>query len=264
MNFAIAVDLEGIAGVVGTPGSGLGKDNTQYAFACLQAVREVNAAVKALYDCGAKKVYVWDNHGGSLNLDYFSLDKRVEILAGVGLKHRWQGLEDKNIDGVLLIGYHAMADTSKAVLAHTCSSTSYQHVKLNNRSVGEIEIDAAMAGIMLHAPLIFVSSDDQAIAQVSQTIPWAKTVITKHSIGRNAALLKHPDTVLDEIYMQVKQAFKETKGMKLFKIKEPIEVKIRFMRLEEAENAANNKIRKTELVDPYTIKYTVNHLTEIY
>lgn len=264
MNFAIAVDLEGIAGVVGTKNTGLTKDNVQYEFATKQALREVNMAIKSLYDCGAKKVYVWDNHMSSLNLDYFKLDSRVDILAGVGIKHRWSGLEDKNISGVLLIGYHSMADTSNAILAHTCNSNKYQYVKLNNKSVGEIEIDALMAGIMLNAPLIFVSSDNKAIEQLNKEMPWVKTVISKHSLGRNVAMLKHPDRVLDEIYENVKYSYQQLMNMKLYKIKTPIDVEIRFMRLEDAESASKSKKNVIDLIDPFTIKYKINNLMEIY
>ncbi len=264
MNFVIAVDLEGISCVVGTPNEGLTKDNVQYKFACEQAVREVNQATKALYDCGAKKVYVWDNHGGSLNLDYMTLDKRVNILAGVGLKHRFSGLEDKLIDGVLLIGYHAKADTSHAILAHTCNSTKYQYIKLNNKTVGEIEIDALLAAANLKAPVIFVSSDDQGVLQAIKELPWIKSVITKYSIGRNAGLLKHPSTVLDEIYKNVKDAYMHIGDMKKYKIKKPIQVEIRFLRLEDAQAANNSKTKEINLLDPYTITYNINKIMEIY
>ncbi|MCK5811419.1 MAG: M55 family metallopeptidase [Clostridiales bacterium] len=264
MNFVIAVDLEGISGVVGTPNKGFKNDNIQYKFACEQALREVNQATKALYDCGAKKVYVWDNHGSSLNLDYMSLDKRVDILAGVGLKHRFSGLEDKKISGVLLIGYHAKANTSHAILAHTCDSSKYQYIKLNSKTVGEIEIDALLATANINAPVIFISSDNMGVSQGEKSLPWIKSVITKHSIGRNAGLLKHPSTVLDEIYSSVKDAYKNINNMKKYKIKSPITVEIRFLRLEDAQSVSNSKTKGISLIDPYTIKYTINKIMELY
>lgn len=264
MNFVIAVDLEGISGVVGTPNQGLTRDNVQYKYACEQAVREVNQATKALYDCGAKKVYVWDNHGNSLNLDYMALDKRVDILAGVGLKHRFSGLEDKLINGVLLIGYHAKADTSHAILAHTCNSNKYQYIKLNNKTVGEIEIDALLAAANLKAPIIFVSSDDKGVSQALKELPWIKSVITKNSIGRNVGLLKHPVSVLDEIYKNVKDAYLHIGDMKKYKIKKPITVEIRFLRLEDAQSVYNSKTKDITLLDPFTISHTISKIMEIY
>jgi D-amino peptidase len=264
MNFAIACDLEGIAGVVGFPMEGLGTKSKQYQFAIKQAVREINAAATALFDSGADKVYVWDNHNGSLNLDYMELDKRVDIVAGVGAKHRWPGLYDKEIDGVLLIGYHPMADTYAGILSHTCSSVTYQYVKLNGKSAGEIEIDAASAGRLLKAPVIFVASDDKAIAQTMQSLPWAKTVVTKEAIGRNLAVLKHPLRVVDEIYDEVKKAANGLGSMKIFDISDPVEVEIRFLRLEDAEKAFKSKTKEVEMLDAFTIRYTARSFLEIY
>ena len=264
MNFAIACDLEGIAGVVGFPKEGLGTQSKQYQFAIKQAVREINSAVAALYDSGADKVYVWDNHNGSLNLDYMELDKRVDIVAGVGAKHRWPGLYDKDIDGVLLIGYHPMADTYSGILSHTCSSVTYQYVRLNGKSVGEIEIDAASAGRLLKAPVIFVASDNMAVAQTNESLPWVKTVVTKEAIGRNLAVLKHPLRVVDEIYEAVKEAAESLSEMNLYDIADPVVVEMRFLRLEDAERVYKSRTKEVELLDPFTVRYTANSFLELY
>lgn len=264
MNFAIACDLEGIGGVVGFPGQGLGTKSKQYEFAIKQAVREVNCATSALFDSGAENVYVWDNHNGSLNLDYMQLDKRVDIVAGVGAKHRWPGLYDKNIDGVLLIGYHPMADTYAGVLSHTCSSVTYQYIKLNGKSVGEIEIDAICAARLLKAPLIFVASDDKGIGQAKNNFPWINSVVTKESLGRNLAVLKHPLRVVDEIYEEVTKAVKNMNQMQLYDISDPVDVEMRFLRLEDAEKVYKSKRRIVEMPDPFTVKFTANSFLELY
>ncbi len=264
MNYAIACDLEGIGGVVGFPGKGLETTSRQYEFAIRQAVREVNAAVAALYDSGAEHVYVWDNHNGSLNLDYLELDKRVDIVAGVGAKHRWPGLYDKNINGVLLIGYHAMADTYAGILSHTCSSVTYQYIKMNGKSVGEIEIDAICAARLLKAPLIFCASDDKGVAQAKNSLPWIQSVVTKEALGRNLAVLKHPLRVVDEIYDNVTTAVAEIEKMQLYDIMDPVDVEMRFLRLEEAEKVYKSKRREVEMPDPFTVKFTAQSFLELY
>ncbi len=264
MNYAIACDLEGIGGVVGFPGQGLGTTSKQYEFAIRQAAREVNSAAAALFDSGADNVYVWDNHNGSLNLDYMELDKRVDIVAGVGAKHRWPGLYDKNIDGVLLIGYHPMADTYAGILSHTCSSVTYQYIKLNGKSVGEVEIDAICAARLLKAPLIVVASDDKGVAQAEKRMPWIKSVVTKEALGRNLAVLKHPSRVVDEIYGKVTEAVAEIDKMQLFDISDPVDVEMRFLRLEDAEKVYKSKRRMVEMPDPFTVKFTAQSFLELY
>ena len=76
MRFAIAVDCEGVACGVGSPGASL-NSSRNLEFAKLQATREASAAARGLFDAGAEQVIVWDNHNGSLNLSYDDLDERL-------------------------------------------------------------------------------------------------------------------------------------------------------------------------------------------
>lgn len=264
MRYAIACDMEGIAGVVGHSKEGLGHTSKHYLAAAEQAVKEINAATKALYDSGAEKVYIWDNHNGSLNMDYQKLDKRVDIIAGVGAKHRWPGLYDKDIDAVLLLGYHPKADTYAGILSHTCSSVTYQYIKFNGKSAGEVEIDAACAARLLNAPLIFLAGDTKLVSQVNEDMPWVTTVITKEALGRNLAVLKHPARVLDEIYDGVKKAVSKLDEAKLFNIDDPVTVEARFLRLEDAENVYKSKSKNVEMIDAFTVRYTVKSFLELY
>ena len=77
MEFLIAVDLEGIHGVVGEAFCGLSADMPDYKTAVTNAHIEINAVASALFSCGAKKVVVWDNHGSGVNLKKEELDPRV-------------------------------------------------------------------------------------------------------------------------------------------------------------------------------------------
>ena len=264
MKYAIACDMEGIAGIVGYPKEGLGNSSKQFIAASRQAVKEINSAVRALYDTGAEMVYVWDNHNGSLNMDYTELDSRVDIIAGVGAKHRWPGLYDKDIDAVLLLGYHPKADTFAGILTHTCSSVTYQYIKLNGISVGEVEIDAACAARLLGAPLIFIAGDNKLVGQINKDMPWVTTVITKEALGRNLAVLKHPARVVDEIYDGVKKAVAVIDNAQLYDISDPVKVEARFLRLEDAEAVYNSKSKEVELIDAFTVRYTVKSLVELY
>lgn len=260
MKFIIAVDLEGIACVVGQPNKTLGQ-TSNYDFARRQATKEANAAAKALFDSGATQVIVWDNHGGSLNLIYEELDKRCDILLGVGIPHRWTSMDD-SFDGVLLIGYHPMDNTVDGVLAHTFSSTSYQWIKINDRQVGEIAIDAAMAGEK-GVPVILVSSDDKGVAEARDFMPWVETVETKKGLGWNAALSKHPARVLDEIYGATKRAVERLDEMKPFIFDTPFKMQIRFKRLEGAQTISRSQSGWKRL-DGYTVEKTFKRISEYF
>lgn len=260
MKFIIAVDLEGVACVVGAPNGTL-NDSPNFEFARRQATREADAAAKALFDAGAQEVLIWDNHHSGLNLLYDELDERCGIILGTGAEHRWPGLNE-SFSGVLLIGYHPMDNTADGVLAHTFSSAAYQWMKINNEQVGEMEIDAAMAG-KKGVPVILVSSDDKGTAEAKRFMPWIETVTTKKGLGWNIAISKHPKQVVREIYEGTKKAVLRLKEMKIFSFKEPILFQLRFKRLENAQNTARDQ-KGWSSVDPYTLEKKLESLNDYF
>ncbi|MEG0693929.1 MAG: M55 family metallopeptidase [Oscillospiraceae bacterium] len=232
--FYIGVDCEGVACAVGRPYEGLGSDS-HYQFAQNQAIREANAAAAALFEMGAKEVYIWDNHSSGVNFDYNLIDERCKIVMGSGHKVRFPKIDD-TFAGVLFIGYHSRDNVRSAVLAHTYSSKAFQSYSINGVEVGEMQIDAAFAGEH-NVPVIFVSSDDKTIEQAKETFPWIKCVEIKESLSWNSAISLHPKAACNAIYEQVKLACKEIDTMQSFTFQKPIDVAIRYKRLDEANNA---------------------------
>ncbi len=260
MKFIVAVDCEGVAGVVGAPGGSL-NESRDLEFARLQATREADAAARGLFEAGATQVIVWDNHGGSLNLHYDQLDERCDIALGVGFRHRWPGL-DESFSGVVLIGYHPMDNTEDGVICHSFSSASYQSIKVNGQEVGEIAIDGAMAGEW-GVPVILVASDDRGVAEARSFFPWVETVATKQGMGWNAAVSKHPQRASAQIREGVQRAVTRRPEMKPFWFTEPIELEIRYKRIEAAQ-AASRGFRRGERVDPYTVRWRLERLSDYF
>lgn len=255
MKFMIAVDCDGPACVVGEPGHSL-SDSRDMVFAREQATRETDAAARALFDAGAEKVVVWDNHGFGSNLVFDRLDRRCEVLLGTGFERRFPEL-DETYAGVLMIGYHAMEGTPNAVLAHTYSPNAYRAIRVNGRTVGEMALDAAVAG-ELGVPLIFLSSDDKGCREALGFMPWVETVITKISHGRNCAHSKHPEAVETEIYQSVLHAVDRIAEKKPFTFDRPVQVEIHFKKALQALKAcvrrkgwrlAGPKVLKTSIPD---------------
>jgi D-amino peptidase len=260
MKFAIGVDCEGVACGVGSPGGSL-NSSRNLEFAQRQATREADAAARGLFDAGADQVIVWDNHNGSLNLSYDDLDERCDIALGVGFPHRWPGVDD-SFDGVLYVGYHAMDNTIDGVMCHSFSSTTYQYMKVNDREVGEMAIDAAMAGKM-GIPVIFASSDDKAVAEVHDFFGDIQTVTTKQAMGWNAAVSKHPKRAIEEIYEGAKLAASRVSEAKAFAFEEPLTFEIRYKRIEAAQSASRG-YKGGERVDPYTVKFQLESISDYY
>ena len=141
----LALDLEGVNNVAGDPYIGLTRDTEGWRVAKEQAVLEVNAAAKALFDAGALKVGLWDNHGGGNNIDPTALDPRITLIPyEIGLEKR-MSFADGEYDCICFFGYHAMEGTLGGVLAHTINSKIVQYYKLNGQYIGEVDMDAYIA-----------------------------------------------------------------------------------------------------------------------
>ena len=261
--FYISVDLEGIACTIGEYGKGLAFDTPGYAYACRQATREADAAAKALFDAGASEVYVWDCHGKGYNLHYDELDERVKIVMGAGSKKRFPDVET-GFDGVLFIGYHAY-DTVNAVLAHVYSSATYQYQKINGKDVGEMQIDAAIAG-KYGCPVIFASSDDVCISQAVSSFGDISTVVTKKALAWNNCICVHPKQVCREIYEKVLDAAKKADTYKPYVFDGVFDYEVRFKRIEYAESCGLVQRDGSRFVrtDAYTVKGTLDDPERIF
>ena len=234
MEYLIAIDLEGIHGVVGEPYGKLSKDSPYHAPAAEAAALELNAAIKALFDNGATKVAVWDNHGGGNNIDFGKVDSRAIKIDTKGNKFRFDFVKDHNFTHILFMGYHAMEGTPKGVLAHTFNSTAIQYAKLNGKSIGELGIDSYICETHGITP-IFVSSDYEGVEEMKKIFPDIANVVTKYGIRRNQADLRDRDEVLADIYNAVSRATSENKEIISPKFPRIAHFEVRYTRAEHAD-----------------------------
>ena len=190
MKIYVLADFEGACAVVGQAGMTL-TDSKQYDFARCMVTAEINAAVQGARAAGATDIVVNDCHGGGLNLVYDELDPEVRILLGGPRPRRMLGL-DESFGGVFMIAYHAMAGTDGGVLSHSYSSVGIQNMWLNDVRIGEIGLDAALAGA-LGVPVLLVTSDRAGVEEARAILgAGLRTVAVKEGLGRNAAISLHP------------------------------------------------------------------------
>ena len=127
MKIYIFADLEGISGVSGSPF--VAADGAQYAAGRKYLTADINACAAACFEAGADEVVVRDGHGLGNNVLWDELDSRVKLIQGVTPGKRFYDIEGS--DAVILLGYHAMAGTRRALLEHTYSSKTIQNMWLN-------------------------------------------------------------------------------------------------------------------------------------
>ena len=221
-------DLEGVNNVVGVPYEGLLKGTEQWEIARRQAALELNAAADALFEAGAETVALWDNHGGSNNIELTDLDERINVVHPTGPRLSFAA---GAYDCVCFFGYHAMEGTLGGVLAHTMSSKSVQYYKLNGRYIGEVDMDAAIAashGI----PSCFFAGGNIACAQAERAVEGIVTVVTKTELSRNKAVFRDNGELFADIREKIVEAVRTPAA--LHGVNFPCVMEKSFKRVEDA------------------------------
>jgi len=244
------VDAEGISGIYDREQvmGGGARNNECRIF----MTEDINICVEAAKEAGIEKIYVRDSHADGRSIVWEKLSPQADYyIAGSSAKNRWPGLDE--CDGVILLGYHAMAGTPDAILEHTMSSASIQNYWINGEKAGETAVDAAIAGD--HGkPVIMVSGDDKVCAEAKAILPWIVTAEVKKGLGCYYAMLlpqKRAHALLREKTIEAIHNFPNTKP---YIIGKPVTLRIeRTERIQLPANKPYLKVidgRTTEVSGP--------------
>jgi D-amino peptidase len=236
MRVYISVDMEGIAGVAHEDQT----DPTEPRHAAEYnrfrrlMTNEANAAIAGALEVGAEVILINDSHWLMRNLLAEELNPAAELLSG-GPKRlsMVEGIET-GFDAAMFIGYHARAGTRNATIDHTYTSRVYE-VRINGEPVGELALNAAMAGVY-GVPIALVSGD-QAIATEAKALlgESLETVVVKQAVGRFAARSLHPHVACERIRQGSAAALRRTHVP--FIINPPIQLAVDFELTQMADMA---------------------------
>jgi D-amino peptidase len=246
MKILIAADMEGITGVTTwdqvTPG------HAEYARFRKLMTQDVNAAIRGAFDAGADEVIVADGHWNGSNILIEELDPRARLNTGSPSPFSMMQGIDESVDGVMLIGYHARNGSPNAILDHTWSSKTVANVWLNDILTGEYGLNAAVAG-HFGAPVIMVSGDQTACAQVTELLGDLETAVVKQASGRFAAECLAPQVTQEIICLSAERAVQrlaEDNVPDPFLLDSPITVTIEFFTSDMADRATRIPFTKRE------------------
>ena len=227
MKIYIFADLEGISGI-GNSAYVTDKANRPDLIILGRKllVREVNACISGCFKAEATEVIVRDGHGCGLNMNREDIDSRADLINGDTPRLRFADIESS--DGLILLGYHAMAGTRGAILEHTYASNGYQNLWLNDRKTGEIGVDAAIAA-EYGVPVIMVSGDDKTCAEAVDWIPGVVTCEVKKGFSCNGARMPSLETTHRLIEEKTVEAVKKIGGIKPIKLAYPIKYKVELV-----------------------------------
>ncbi|MCX4504838.1 M55 family metallopeptidase [Streptomyces anulatus] len=196
MKLLISVDMEGVSGIVHPSETNPERYDYQRGRELMTA--DANAVVAGVLDADpTAEVLVADAHGTFRNLLPEQLDRRALLVRGKPRSLNMLAGLDEETDAALFVGYHVRAGEGPGVLAHTMNGELLD-VRVVGRSLGEIGLNAAMAG-HLGVPVVLLSGDDAACAELNGLVPAAVTVPVKEALGMAAAVTLHPEEARDRL-----------------------------------------------------------------
>ncbi|OSC75114.1 aminopeptidase [Streptomyces sp. BF-3] len=196
MKALISVDMEGISGIVHSSETNPERYDYQRGRELMTA--EANAVIAGVLDAEpTADVLVADAHGTFRNLLPEQLDRRARLVRGKPRALNMLAGLDEETDAALFVGYHVRAGEGPGVLAHTMNGEILD-VRVTGRSLGEIGLNAAMVG-HLGVPVVLLSGDDAACAELTELVPAAVTVPVKEALGAAAAVTLHPEEARDRL-----------------------------------------------------------------
>ncbi|MEP7118353.1 MAG: M55 family metallopeptidase [Acidobacteriota bacterium] len=228
----ISVDMEGVAGVV--TGDQLGPQGFEYERFRGFMTKEALAAVTAAQESGATEIVVADAHGNGENLLIEQFPAGVKIVRSWPRKLGMMAGIDQTFDAAIYIGYHASTTNPTGVRAHTFSSATLARVALNGVEMTEGAWNAAIAG-HFNVPVVMVSGDDAAIAEIRKVIGNIEGAETKRSLGFHSALTLTPQAALAEITAKVKAGLARRASLPPYKPQGPLVVDVTFKNYTPAE-----------------------------
>jgi D-amino peptidase len=159
MNVLIMADMEGVSGI--TNWDQVNGGAPLYEECRKLYTLEVNAAVRGAKRAGARRIVAVDCHGAGKGWNFNSFIPELmecEWVAG----HTWgryTELLEEGCDAALMVGMHAKANTPDGVLCHTISTTTWDNLSFNGKSVGEFGINTALCG-HYGVPVVLITGDE--------------------------------------------------------------------------------------------------------
>jgi D-amino peptidase len=253
----ISVDMEGISGISGDDQVTAGAP--EYGRSRKLMAEDLNAAIRGALDAGATDILVNDSHGGQRNLLPEDVHPNARLISHSFKRHGMMEGLDETFDAVIFIGYHAKADAPRGLFAHTGTGV-VRDLQINGRSVGEGGMNAALAA-WYGVPVVLVTGDDTAVAEVKESVPGVRGVAVKRAINVRAVELRPLQQARQDIQQSAREAVAAAKKPAPQRTG-PFRVQMRFRNFTIPEVAT--AFREVESVAPDTVAFTRETMPEAY
>jgi D-amino peptidase len=250
--------MEGVVGVV--TNEQLGPQGFEYQRFREFMTGEVNAAIEGAMAGGATEIVVSDSHGNGQNLLIEKLPQNVLIVRSWPRPLEMMEGIDASFAGAIFIGYHSATSSMAGVRAHTISSARFADVKLNNSSVSEAAINAAVAG-HFNVPIIMISGDDVVVQETRALLGDVEGAVVKWALGFHSAKTITPAASYQMIREKARTAVMRLKTFKPYKLTTPVTLELRFKNYRPSEVLSYLSI--VERTDSHSIKFVGKDMVEV-
>ncbi|MBN1411717.1 MAG: M55 family metallopeptidase [Spirochaetales bacterium] len=178
----IIADIEGSSGCLSYEASRF--KTREWACACYELSKDLDAVVKALFKTGIQRVVIKDFHRTGYNIFRECVDTRAELVSGY-LRGPVPGIGSPfGCEGVLFIGMHASSG-SEGFLAHTFTSR-IEKIVMHGKNIAEVELFASSLFPYEIRPLFF-SGGPVACREAAAAITGIETwpIIKNRNLNRN-------------------------------------------------------------------------------
>jgi D-amino peptidase len=187
----VSIDLEGCTGVFAEDQIEPGRPAYEGARRLMRG--DLDAVIEGCLAGGADEIVVCDAHDRGANLSSADLPSVARLVGGSPRPLGMMAGIDGSFGAALLVGYHARAGTTAAVLDHTYAYKVFR-VRVDDMiEAGELALNAAVAGCF-GVPVVFVSGDEATVAEAREVLPGVTGVAVKTGRARTSARLFAPET----------------------------------------------------------------------
>lgn len=235
MKLYIVTDLEGVAGISRWDECRPSPDgrDIDYEHSRELLSLEVAAAVAGAFDAGADEVVVTDGHRGGGNFRVDLLPERARYVIGKGKPRPVAGL-DQSFDGVMLLGYHSMAN-SGGLLCHTMNAKTWHRYLVNGKETGEIGLMALAAGGH-GVPVWIVTGGSYACREARELLGEALvTLCVKEDLSSESCVSMAPEESRQRIRKTVSETLTSPPDIKPFSVEMPATFRLEFRTSKDAD-----------------------------
>lgn len=221
--YMVRADVEGVSGVVSFDQAEPGKPG--YAFGREMLKSDLTALLDGMIQGGADEIVIYDEHCDGLNIDLDWLPPRVAAIRGKPpYRADWAGGLDGSFAGLILLGFHSRYGTAGGLLHHSYE-LDIRELRLNGVPVGEIGMEAAIAGDF-GVPVLLVTGDSAGVAESEALLPGVATVSVKDSLGETSGRCHEPSVTRDAIREAAAEVVCDPPPVKSYRVGPPVELEI--------------------------------------